>query len=241
MTIAGKSRSLITLEGIDKTYPSDSLWKRMWGKERGKTALRDITLEVEMGEVLYISGDNGAGKTTLLKVIMGLLLPDGGEILRDDSVSDMEEIGYAGSGERCFYYRLTGWQNLKFFSLLKGISTKEVRSFAGEPVERFNIMHVMDNRYQTFSAGEKRKLNLLRSIVPPNPPLLIIDEFGDNIDKKSLAYLKEIVLNLKRNNSSIILASPNPHIAEDITDNYLHLKEGSIAYYGNDISGIPED
>lgn len=231
---------LLSLNKITKEYPPSSLWRRFKGDNGWKSALSDISVDIYRGEVFTISGDNGAGKTTLLKIIKGLLSPTSGDITIDERIRDRARIGYSGGSERGFHYRLTGLQNLIFFGYLKGLSKKEIVECSSPHLEGLNMKGCVENRYQTMSAGEKRKLDIIRALTPPNPPLLILDEFGSNIDKDAIDYLKSIVINLTKKGSTTILASTDPHISTDITDRYLHLSEGKSTYRGEDINGIPD-
>src|SRR4030042_6518912 len=114
---------MIELKDITKTF-TDRSWRTILFHEKPKKveALKRVSLEIRSGEIFGLLGPNGAGKTTLIKILATLILPDGGtgricghDLLRpSDRVRRV--IGLVNTGERCFYWRLTGIHNRHFFA-----------------------------------------------------------------------------------------------------------------------------
>jgi len=124
------------------------LQDRLTGKQaEGFYALHDISFTVSRGEGLAVVGANGAGKSTLLAVLAGLLAPDSGRIVVDGRVTTLMELG---SG---FHSDLTGWENLRLYAAILGMSRSEVRNQAEKIVDFAELQGYMDQPLRTFSSG----------------------------------------------------------------------------------------
>jgi ABC-2 type transport system ATP-binding protein len=113
----------VKLRGVNKTYRGRVSLLRLWARRPRVTALRDVDLDVAPGEVACLLGPNGAGKTTLLKIAAGAVIADAGNV--DVNAAS---VGFVAGGERSFYWRLSGAENLRFFAVLFGIRGADVRA-----------------------------------------------------------------------------------------------------------------
>lgn len=193
--------SIIRIENISKQFKSFK-------------AVKNITLDIEQGELFGLIGPNGAGKTTMFKMLLGLLKPSEGRILYDDS--DLfgkwnrklrTEIGYLPENV-VFYDHLTGRETLEFFAKLKGASNKRVQ----EVIETLGIAHYMDRNVKDYSKGMRQRIGLAQAILG-NPKILFLDEPTTGLDPQGVAEFFEILFKLKKSGTTIIMTS---HILREI-------------------------
>ncbi|MFQ5718673.1 MAG: ABC transporter ATP-binding protein [Acidobacteriota bacterium] len=204
------------------------------------TALRDVDLAVESGEVFGLLGPNGAGKTTLLKILSCLILPDAGraEIAGRDSAADeravQRSIGYVTSDERSFYWRLTGTQNLTFFARLHGITGRKIRPLVAGLLERVELTDKAGEPFSSYSSGMKQRLSIARALLH-DPPVLFLDEPTRSLDPVSARRIRELVRGelADRDGKTILLATHNLHEAADLCDRMAILTGGRVLRVGN--------
>lgn len=206
-------------------------------KKPAFNVLENISFQSAAGEILGILGPNGAGKTTLLKCLCGSIIPDKGTILIDQYSVDKYPtrvkslIGLVDSEERSFYWRLSGKQNLEFFSALYGLNRQQTKLRIDELLAIFHIDFI-HKRFDTYSAGMKRKLSLLRAIIH-RPKILLVDELTKSLDFDTSLSLYEFIKKLSNTGTSIILTSHNIPEAENICDKFILLLKGKISALGN--------
>lgn len=173
-------------------------WLRApWHRGEALTALREVSLTVERGELVCLMGPNGAGKTTLLKILAQLLLPTAGAARIDGQ--DVQrttprlrsQIGFASSERPGFYDQLTGRQNLAFFASLYGLSRSAANTRIGALCERFGI-EAPNRQYQEYSAGIKQRLLLAKTLLH-DPPVLLLDEPTKSLDAAQTATLHRFI------------------------------------------------
>ncbi len=174
-------------------------------KKFGRTGLfRNITLSVATGGSLSITGPNGSGKSTLLKILAGLLNPTTGSIVLSsghliEKSAWPAHIGYTGPLVNP-YDELTGMENISFV-LKHGCDTAR----AGLLLERFDLERHRDKKVRHYSSGMKQRLKLILAIVN-DPPVLMFDEAGTNLDAGGTALLHSYLESV-RNEKIIILAT----------------------------------
>src|SRR4051812_31897452 len=143
-------------------------------------ALRGVDLEVPAGEVHGLLGPNGAGKTTLLRVLCGLADPSAGRatVLGRDagrSRALRAQIGVGPSGDRSFYLRLSGLENLAFFARMHGLRRRDARARALELIEAVGLADAARRPMNTYSHGMQKRLSFARALIG-DPALLLVDE-----------------------------------------------------------------
>lgn len=181
---------MIEIRQLTKVFhPARSFgaWLRApWGRGQPITALRDVSLTIERGELICLMGPNGAGKTTLLNLLVDLLLPTSGTVLIDGRDIRRHarwvksQVGFASSDRPGFYDRLTGRQNLEFFAALYGLPRLAARRRIDELAELLGL-EALDRQYQECSAGMKQRLLLARTLLH-DPPILLLDEPTKSLD-----------------------------------------------------------
>ncbi len=201
-------------------------------------ALRGVDLHVQKGEIFGLLGPNGAGKTTLLKILSCLILPDRGRavVAGEDVVQEGKvkpKIGLVHTDERSFYWRLSGRENLDFFSRLYDVPRRRTRSRIGELLERVDMVEAADRRFADYSSGMKQRLAIARALLH-DPPILMMDEPTRSLDPASAMSLRAFVRDeLKaRDGKTILLATHNLREAETLCDRVAILVKGKVREIG---------
>lgn len=228
----------IEVSNLSKSYPiGGRFWKR--AKERRHQALFDVNLEINPGEIFGLVGRNGYGKTTLIKCIASLLVPSQGNVKvfgKDTVDSGLEVrrmIGWVGTEERSFYFRLTGRQNLLFFARLQGLS----RAQSEATIERFShelgIVELLDRRFHEYSTGNRQRLALLRGLLQ-GPQLLILDEPTRSLDPFAATALRDTLENWVQEEPerTILITSHNLGEIEDMSHRVGVMSKGHLRAIG---------
>lgn len=163
---------MIRIEALTKVFPNPD------GTE--KTAVNQISFQVEPGEIYGLLGPNGAGKTTTLRIISGLLRPSGGQVwINGEDVTDHPEavkrqIGYltANTG---LYARLTPREVLEYFATLYDMPRDLARARIAELADWLGMKEFLNRRCGALSTGQKQRTNIARALIA-NPPILVLDE-----------------------------------------------------------------
>lgn len=224
----------ISLQNLSKTYPVT--FPRLKGLFRLPLkppieALKNVSFEIEEGEIFGLIGRNGAGKTTLTKIIATLVQPTAGKALVKgfDSVKDEVKvrslIGLATAEERSFYWRLSAEQNMLFFARLYGMRDGEARKKIGEIFEKLNLTELSRRRFSELSTGNKQRLAVARALLP-EPPVLLLDEPTRSLDPLAAANMRELILSLK--NVSVLLTSHNLSEVEELCNRVAIISKGEI-------------
>ncbi|MEZ5425428.1 MAG: ABC transporter ATP-binding protein [Pyrinomonadaceae bacterium] len=194
-------------------------------------ALKNITLQIQTGEILGLIGRNGAGKTTLTKIIATLVQPTGGKVsvLGFDTVKEEVRvrslIGLATAEERSFYWRLTTEQNLLFFARLYGLRDKPARHRIKELFDQLDLTRFARRRFSELSTGNKQRLAVARAMIT-KPPVLLLDEPTRSLDPLAAASLRNLISSLK--GVSILLTSHNLSEIEELCSRIAVISKGEI-------------
>lgn len=199
-------------------------------------ALKDVSLEVEQGELYGFLGPNGAGKTTTIRVLTGLLLPTEGraEVAGFDVVDDPMEVkrrvGYVP--DRAFLYdKLTGWEFLEFVGHLYDLDAAAVRREADSLLERFELIRWADELVEAYSHGMRQKLAMTASMLH-RPEVLIIDEPMVGLDPRSAKRMKTLFLELVDRGQTVFLSTHTLEVAEALCSRVAIIQKGSIVAEG---------
>jgi ABC-type multidrug transport system ATPase subunit len=228
----------IILDSLEKWFPPAlSGWRAYLQPFAPPTspALLGISLEVKQGEAVALLGANGAGKTTLLRILATLLLPTRGTAFlagHDTARAPTQvrrQIGYHAGSDLGFYARMTGRQNLLFFTRLNHLSDEFSSSRIEILSERFGVSRVLDRQARALSSGTIQRLSLLRALLH-QPKVLLLDEPTRSLDAIAAAdfrhFLKTEVL--ARKDTSLLFASHTMHEIELLADRVAILDEGKL-------------
>ena len=207
-----------------------------------KPIIRNISINVQRGQVIGLLGPNGAGKTTAFHILVGLIKPDSGEVLLNGkkiTTMPIFERGNLGISylpqETSIFRGMNVEENI--YSILE-ISEKDKiqRNIKLENLlNEFDIAHLRKSNSIVLSGGEKRRLEIARTLAA-NPKYLLMDEPLTGIDPISIGDIKTIIKKLKEKNIGVIITDHNVRETLDIVDLAYIANEGRIMF-----SGQPED
>lgn len=201
------------------------------------TAVDNISLAVEKGEIFGFLGPNGAGKTTTIKMVAGLLQPDAGQIIiagRDlvkDPLVCKKSTGYIAD-RPWLYEKLTGWEYLQFIAGLYDLSEDEFEDAAKKYLEMFDLFDWRHHLIEGFSHGMRQKL-VMTSMLMLTPPLIVVDEPMVGLDPKSARIVKEIFKHLADEGMTVFLSTHSLEIAEELCDRIGIILNGRLLTVGD--------
>lgn len=201
--------------------------------------LNCLQLEFAKGHAYALIGPNGSGKTTLIKCMLGLVIPDGGDILVDgQSVKAAwkyrEKIGYMPQIGR-FPENMTIGQ---LFDMVRNIRDNHARPDE-ELVEAFRLASIFDKRMHTLSGGTRQKVSAALAFLF-NPPVLILDEPTAGLDPVSVEMLKEKIQKEKANGKLMIITSHIMNDLDEMVTDLVYLFEGNV-HYQNTLQALKEE
>lgn len=200
------------------------------------TAVDNIELELNSGEIYGFLGPNGAGKTTTIKMLAGLLQPSHGSIhicdkqLRKHPLYCKNLTGYIPD-RPYLYEKLTGMEYLEFINSLYNLEQTQSIQNATQYLELFDLLDWRDHLIEGYSHGMRQKL-IMTSIFMLNQPLIIVDEPMVGLDPKSGRIVKELFKVKARQGTGILLSTHSMEIAEELCDRIGIIVHGKIVASG---------
>ena len=163
---------------------------------REKQVLKGVSFEAESGKTFGLLGRNGAGKTTSIRILMDVLHSDNGEILIDGKSIDYSKIkiGYLPE-ERGLYPKKTIFEQLMYFSTLKGMSKKDAKTSIDNWLKKLEMTEYKNKKLSTLSKGNQQKVQFISAIIH-EPKLLILDEPFAGLDPFNIELFKNEILEL---------------------------------------------
>jgi heme exporter protein A len=186
---------------------------------------KDISFDLRPGEVMAITGWNGSGKSTLLRIIAGLVRPTTGTVgmfANGESIPKESRRRFVGMVAPAFslYEELTALENLEFFCKVRGIAYD--RGSCLNMMERTGLRENADKLCRNYSSGMKQRLKLAQALLH-NPPLLLLDEPGCNLDSKGMKIVENII-SAQRHLGMTVIAS-NEKREVDYGDRVINLSQ----------------
>jgi ABC-2 type transport system ATP-binding protein len=182
-------------------------------------ALTDVSLSVPRGVIFGLLGPNGAGKTTLIRIINQIIEQDSGSVELDGktlSPEDIKKIGYLPE-ERGLYKKMNVWDQLVYFARLKGLSQDEARRQIKGWLDKLEIVSWKDKKIEDLSKGMAQKIQFIATVIH-RPSLLILDEPFSGFDPVNAELIKNEILELKSNGTTVILSTHRIESVELLCD-----------------------
>jgi lipopolysaccharide export system ATP-binding protein len=216
---------ILTIEGLTKSF-------------KARIVVDHINLEVRSGEIVGLLGPNGAGKTTSFYMIVGIVKPDAGRIVLDDEdIGELPMYERARRGitylpqESSIFRKMTVAENIMAILETLPISRSEREERLVHLLSDLKISHLADNKATTLSGGERRRVEITRSLVT-SPFFILLDEPFSGIDPIIVNDIQNIVLSLKKRGIGIIITDHNVRETLGICDRAYILNEGNILIHG---------
>jgi ABC-2 type transport system ATP-binding protein len=201
------------------------------------TAVAEVSLQVNSGEVLVLLGPNGAGKTTTTRMLASILPPSGGEarVAGFDVVTQAAEvrrrIGLL-TEHHGLYTRMRAGEYLAFFGSMYGLAEHEARRRGQDLLEQVGMPDVIHRRLGEFSKGMRQKLALVRALLH-DPPVLLLDEPTSAMDPASARLVRDSILELRSSRRTLVVTTHNLAEAEQLADRLAIICQGAIAAQGS--------
>jgi ABC-2 type transport system ATP-binding protein len=208
----------------------DSVSKRFGDVE----ALKDVSLQIEPGEVFGFLGANGAGKTTAMRIVLDILRPDSGTIVWNGKLNTdvpRETWGYLPE-ERGLYAKMNVFEQLVFFARLHGVKAKAAERETREWLERFRIPEYADRRAEQLSKGNQQKIQFIAAILH-DPQVLLMDEPFTGLDPVNAALLKEAFAEMKDRGKTLIFSTHQMETVEELCESIAILDRGRVVIGGS--------
>ena len=203
-----------------------------------KVALDHLSLSIPKGKIFGLLGPNGAGKTTLIRIINRITIPNGGTILFDGrpiTQEDVRKIGYLPE-ERGLYRKMKVGDQAMYFARLKGMTVREAASELKAWFEKFGIQGWWGKKVEELSKGMAQKVQFITTVVH-KPSLLILDEPFSGFDPVNAQLIRNEILRLKDEGSTIILSTHNMESVEELCDNIALINKSRLVVAGG-VDGI---
>ncbi len=210
----------LELRGVTKRYGS-------------LTAVRDLSFEVNRGEVFGFVGSNGAGKTTTMRILLGVLVADAGEVLWNAAPIDFEtrrRIGYMPE-ERGLYPRMRAFEQLKYLGELHGSPPLKAGESAMQWLRRFDLAGRYRDEVQKLSHGNQQRVQLAAALVF-DPVLLVLDEPFAGLDPEAVDSMSEVLHERAAAGVPVIFSSHQLDLVERISDRVGIIQRGHVVACG---------
>ncbi|MCC6589373.1 MAG: LPS export ABC transporter ATP-binding protein [Bryobacterales bacterium] len=201
---------------------------------RRRKVVSDVSVSVEQGEVVGLLGPNGAGKTTSFYMIVGLITPDSGRVMLDDQdITDLAMYERARRGisylpqEASVFRKLTVEENLMAILETLPLTGRERRERRDQLIEQLGLETVRKSKGYMLSGGERRRVEIARSLVI-NPSFLLLDEPFSGIDPIQVLELQRIISELKASGIGILVTDHNVRETLAVTDRAYIINAGKI-------------
>ncbi len=206
--------SAIAIRGVTKTFGEH-------------VAVNDLSLDVPEGSIYGFIGPNGSGKTTTIRMIMNIILPDRGDITvlgRRGTGAARDEVSYLPE-ERGLYKQMQVRRLLRYYGRLKGRAARDLEPVIGRWLDTLGLAPWADKRIDQLSKGMAQKVQFIAAVVS-QPKLLILDEPFSGLDTVNAEALRDAVLDLRRQGTTIVFSTHDMGAAERLCDRIFMIFKG---------------
>ncbi len=182
-------------------------------------------------------GPNGAGKTTFLRILTGLLLPDSGSVhvagldVAAEPMAVRRTIGFFPSGDRTFYQRISGLENLTFFARLNGVSRSDAIRRAERRLADVGLADAARQRVGLYSHGMQKRLSMARALLM-DPPVLVMDEATDGLDPEGARRVQDLISGVAATGTAVVWTTQRLDEIRGFADAVTVLDQGRTTFQG---------
>ncbi len=197
-------------------------------------AVKDVSFEVNAGEIFGLLGPNGAGKTTIIRCILEIFKADKGtvSVLGGPMTEEkLDQIGYLPE-ERGLYQEITLEGCLGYLAGLKGLKNSDAQERMDEYLHRFELTAYKKKKIKEMSKGMQQKAQLIATLIH-KPRIIIVDEPFSALDPINTQTVKEILIQQKSDGATIVMSSHQMHQVEELCDRLVLINKGTVLLYGN--------
>ncbi len=196
-------------------------------------AVDQVTFEIEKGDIYGLLGPNGAGKTTTIRMLMGIIEPDRGQVLRNEKIitrRDRLKFGYLPE-ERGLYQKQKLKESLMYFGRLRGMNRHTISSNIDRWLERFNFTQDANRKIRELSKGNQQKVQFILALFH-QPEFVILDEPFTGLDPLNQVLLKEIIEEKRQEGVTFIFSTHQMEQVERICTNICLMNKGKVLIEG---------
>jgi ABC-2 type transport system ATP-binding protein len=185
-----------------------------------KTAVNGLSFEVSEGEIYGLLGANGAGKTTTMRMVLGLILPDSGDIRYLGKPYGKEQLSMLGylPEERGMYPKIKVSDQIIYLAQLRGMSRKDADHSLKQWLDKFQVPEYYNKKVEELSKGNQQKIQFIAAVIH-RPRILILDEAFSGLDPVNVELLKTTVKELRDNGTSIVFSTHRMEHVEELCRN----------------------
>ncbi|MGA2352703.1 MAG: ATP-binding cassette domain-containing protein [Terracidiphilus sp.] len=212
---------VVELAGVTKAYES-------------KVAVNNLSLSIEAGQIFGLLGPNGAGKTSSIRMMMGITVPDSGQVRLFDKPFErdsLEQVGYLPE-ERGLYKKMRVLDQLVFFGCLHGLSAEEARRQATDWATRMEIADALAKKTEELSKGMQQKIQFIATLLH-SPGLIVMDEPFSGLDPVNAVLVERTLLELKDQGKVILFSTHRMDQVEKLCDSICLINNGEAVLTGN--------
>lgn len=213
----------------------------------GKPVVRGVSFQVQPGEIVGLLGPNGAGKTTSFYAVVGVIQPDGGDILLNGQPLNglpIHRRAKAGLGylpqETSVFRKLTVEENLKLVLEFQPLTPSEQQARIDALLTEFGVAKLRRKPAVQLSGGERRRVEIARALCS-NPQFLLLDEPFTGIDPITIEELQLLIRHLKERGLGILMTDHNPRATLSIVDRTYIMYDGQVIFEGTNQEAAASD
>ena len=212
---------VVQLAGVTKAYEN-------------KVAVSNLSLSIEAGQMFGLLGPNGAGKTSSIRMMMGITVPDSGQVNLFDKPfvrKSLERVGYLPE-ERGLYKKMKVLDQLVFFGQLHGLSAEEATRRATSWAKRMEIAESLGKKTEELSKGMQQKIQFIATLLH-EPGLIVMDEPFSGLDPVNAVLMERTLLELKDQGKAILFSTHRMDQVEKLCDSICLINNGQAVLKGN--------
>lgn len=210
----------------------------VWRRFDERIALRGVSMAIPAGEIHALLGPNGAGKTTLMRILAGHVDPSGGEVrvlgtdVSAHKRSLRAQVALVPSGQRSFYLRISGLENLVFFARMHGFARREALRRAHELLDHVGLRDAAKLPVGAYSHGMHRRLSVARALLT-DPAVMLVDEATHDLDPEGSHTVRDLVTEIASRGAAVIWTTQRIEEIRGFAHRVTVLDHGRVRFRGS--------